>query len=251
VETETLDPEGAVVANAPLPSRENIERVIPQFIGKIEQAPPAYSAIHVDGERASALARRGELPEMRKRPVTIYRLEILSWEPPYAKIFVHCSSGTYIRSLARDMAIAAGSRGYLSELLRTCVAGFKLEDAVTGIGGQGSGVMDRCLNDSRTSVLYPDCSNHDSPIPDPRPLLPIDKNVFNKLEIPCLDVQPSQADKIKQGKPLAQILKDTPVPTEKNAAEVTAAAVFSDGKFIAMIERQDNKWSYGYVNAGN
>jgi len=212
-ETETLDPEGAVIAEAPLPSRENVEQVIPRFLGEIEQAPPAYSAIHIDGERASALARRGELPEMRKRPVTIYRLELLSWEPPYAKIFVHCSSGTYIRSLARDMALAAGSRAHLTALIRTQVAGFKLGSRESGVG------------------------NGDS-------LLPIDKDVFDKLKIPCLDVQPSQAEKIKQGKPLEQILKDAPVSTVENTA-----AVFSNDKFIAMIEEQDNKWSYGYVYA--
>jgi hypothetical protein len=67
---------------------------------------------------------------MKKRPVEIYRLELRSWEPPFAKIFVHCSSGTYIRSLSRDLALAAGSRGYLTSLIRTQVAAFKLENAI-------------------------------------------------------------------------------------------------------------------------
>ncbi len=209
-ETDTLDPEGAVIANAPLPSRETVEQVIPQFLGKIEQAPPAYSAIHIDGERASALARRGETPEMQKRPVTIYRLELLSWEPPYAKIFVHCSSGTYIRSLARDIALAAGSRAHLTALIRTQVAGFKLQLALSNEQGL---------------------------------VRPIDKAVFNALNIPCLDVVPSDVSKIIQGKPLAQILKDV------SAGKDTAAALFSEGKFIAMTERQNNKWNYGYVYA--
>jgi len=238
-ETETLDPEGAIIANAPLPSRENVEQAISQFLGKIEQAPPAYSAIHIDGERASALARRGELPEMRKRPVTIYRLELLSWEPPYAKVFVHCSSGTYIRSLARDIALAAGSRAHLTALLRTQVAGFKL-----GVGVQGSGIGESFSKDSGTSEVYPDYSNNNTPYPIPHTLYPIDKNVFNNLKIPCLDIDPSQAEKVKQGKPLAQILKDALVPTDE-----TAAAIFSNDKFIAMIEKHDNKWSYGYVYA--
>jgi len=89
VETETLDPEGDTVATAPLPSRDTVEHALSQFCGEIEQAPPAYSAIHINGERASVLARRGESPEMKKRPVNIYRLELLTWEPPYARIFVH------------------------------------------------------------------------------------------------------------------------------------------------------------------
>jgi len=225
-ETDTLDPEGAVIANAPVPSREDTEKAISQFLGEIEQAPPAYSAIHIDGERASALARRGEAPEMRKRPVTIYRLELLSWEPPYAKIFVHCSSGTYIRSLARDIALAAGSRAHLTALLRTQIGGFK----------RGSGF--RCSLENNSSVPGPQSLI---------PLHPIDKSVFEKLGIPCFEVVSPDVTKIIQGKPLAQILKTAPFSTGEN----TAVALFSDCKFIAMIERQDNKWNYGYVYARN
>jgi tRNA pseudouridine55 synthase len=218
-ETETLDPEGAVIANAPVPSRETVEKAIPLFLGEIEQTPPAYSAIHIDGERASALARRGEAPEMQKRPVTILRLELLSWEPPHAKIFVHCSSGTYIRSLARDIALAAGSRAHLTELIRTQVAGFKLQGAVSS----------EQLAGSREQGL----------------VRTIDKNVIECLGISCFDVASPDVTKIIQGKPLAQILKDVSISVGKNPA----VALFSEGEFIAMIERQGNKWNYGYVYA--
>jgi tRNA pseudouridine55 synthase len=218
-ETETLDPEGAVIANAPLPSRENVEKAISNFLGEIEQAPPVYSAIHIDGERASALARRGEAIEMRKRPVTIFRLELLSWEPPHAKIFVHCSSGTYIRSLARDIALAAGSRAHLTTLLRTQVGGFKVQEAVSN---------EQLAMSRELGLVHP-----------------IDKGVIERIGIPCLDVAPPDVLKIIQGKPLAQILKDVPV----SAGENTAAALFSGGEFIAIIERQNNKWNYGYVYA--
>jgi len=214
-ETDTLDPEGAVIANAPLPSRDMVEQALSQFRGKIEQAPPAYSAIHIDGERASALARRGDAPEMRKRPVEIYRLELLSWEPPYAKIFVHCSGGTYIRSLARDIALAAGSCAHLTALLRTQVAGFRLEDAV-GLGNGDRGIR------------------------------PIDKVVFNALNIPCFELSPENAQKVIQGKPLAHIFKDASPVSD---GEKTVAALFSGDTFIAVIERINDKWSYGYVNA--
>jgi tRNA pseudouridine55 synthase len=239
-ETETLDPEGAVIANAPIPSREDMEKAISRFLGAIEQAPPAYSAIHIDGERASALARRGEAPEMYKRPVTIYRLELLSWEPPYAKIFVHCSSGTYIRSLARDIALAAGSRAHLTELVRTQVGGFKLQlamsnEQLTMNNGQGAGSREQGTVSSEQLAVSKGLGL----------VHPIDKSVIERLNIPCFDVAPPDVSKIIQGKPLAQILKDVPVPTEENPV----AALFSDGKFIAMIERQDNKWNYGYVYA--
>jgi len=215
-ETDTLDPEGAVIAGAPLPSREAVEQALSPFRGKIEQAPPAYSAIHVDGERASALARRGEAPEMRKRPVEIYRLELLSWEPPHAKISVHCSGGTYIRSLARDIALAAGSRAHLTALLRIQVAGFKLENAVR-LGTEDWGIR------------------------------PIDKTVFNALNIPCFELSPENAQKVIQGKPLAHILKDAPPVSGGEKA----AALFSGDTFVAVIERVNDKWKYGYVNANN
>jgi tRNA pseudouridine55 synthase len=252
-ETDTLDPEGAVIANAPLPSREAVESALAQFRGGIEQAPPAYSAIHIDGERASALARRGEAPEMKKRPVTIYRLELRSWEPPFAQIFVHCSSGTYIRSLARDIALAAGSRAHLTALVRTQVAGFRLENAVKlGIRDQGSGIGGCCSEYGGTSELHPDISNPDSPFPDPQSpipfLKPIDKSVFLALNISCIEITPDDAQKAAQGKPLAQILKSvSPAPLK----ETDTAALFSGDTLIAVIEKSSDTWNYGYVYGSN
>jgi tRNA pseudouridine55 synthase len=212
-ETDTLDPEGDVIAEAPVPSREAVEAALAQFRGDIEQAPPAYSAIHIDGERASALARRGDAPVMRKRPVTIYRLELLSWEPPYARIFVHCASGTYIRSLARDIALAASSRAHLTALTRTQVAGFKLEDAEI------------------------------SPIPR---IHPIDRDVFQSISITCLDISPEDAAKIRTGKPLEFVLHNVLQNVIQNVI-----ALFSGDELIAIIERSDNQWKYGYVYAHN
>jgi tRNA pseudouridine55 synthase len=232
-ETETLDPEGAVIANAPLPSRDAVEQALAQFRGEIQQAPPAYSAIHIDGERASTLARKGEMPEMQKRPVTIYRLELRSWEPPFAQIFVHCSSGTYIRSLARDIALAAGSRAYLNSLVRTRVAGFRLEEAVQMNNEQGT--MNNGIQISNEQIIIDR-------------ICPIDRGVFEKLGLPSIDVSPEYAQKMIQGRPLAQILGSSlPPPSGKD----TAVAVFSDNAFIAMIESANNAWKYGYVNASN
>ena len=212
-ETDTLDPEGTVIANAPLPSRAAVESALALFRGAIEQAPPAYSAIHIDGERASSLARRGEIPEMRTRPVHIYRLELLSWAPPYARMYVHCSGGTYIRSLARDIALAAGSRAYLTALLRTHVAGFSLERV-------------------RQTMLPAPCSP-----------LPITESVFEHLNIPCLDISPQDAAYVIQGKSLEKIFGTQLV------YHGDAIALFSNGEFIAIIERINSQWKYGYVYA--
>jgi tRNA pseudouridine55 synthase len=130
VETDTLDPEGEPIAEADPPSREALVQALTQFRGDIMQAPPAYSAIHLAGKRAYQLARSGVEVKMEKRPVSIYKLELRSYDPPDACVYVHCSKGVYIRSLARDIAITAGSRAHLAALERKRVAGFDIAQAV-------------------------------------------------------------------------------------------------------------------------
>lgn len=129
-ETDTLDPEGAVVATAPVPTLIALEAVLPSFRGTIMQAPPAYSAVHIDGERAYERARKGQDVQPKSRPVTIDALDLLSYEAGVARIRVVCSKGTYIRSLARDIALACGSRGRLSALRRTHSGPFSIAEAI-------------------------------------------------------------------------------------------------------------------------
>jgi len=130
-ETSTLDPEGKCIAEGPIPTRETIESVLDeQFIGEILQTPPEYSAVHIQGKRAYQLARAGESVDIPARTVFIHRLKILSWESPVLTVEVHCSKGTYIRSLARDIAIACGSRAHLIALKRTAIGPFSLDEAI-------------------------------------------------------------------------------------------------------------------------
>jgi tRNA pseudouridine55 synthase len=129
-ETDTLDPEGRVVATGAIPSRSEIEAALPSFRGAIMQSPPAYSAVHVDGERSYKRALKGQPVEPAARPVTISSLELLSYEGAVARIRVACSKGTYIRSLARDLALACGTRGRLSALRRTFSGPFRAEEAL-------------------------------------------------------------------------------------------------------------------------
>jgi tRNA pseudouridine55 synthase len=130
VETATLDPEGEIVAEAAPPNREAIEAVLPLFRGPIMQRPPVYSALHIDGKRAYERALHGEVVEMAERPVTIHDLLLLDYDGRDARLLVRCSSGTYVRSLARDLALAAGSRASLFTLLRSSIGPISHADAV-------------------------------------------------------------------------------------------------------------------------
>lgn len=129
-ETDTLDPSGEVTAQAPVPSRKAVMDVLPRFTGTILQRPPLFSALHIDGERAYRKALRGEDVRMPEREVTIRSLELLHFDGTFARVRVECSKGTYIRSLARDLALAAGSRARLEKLRRIKVGSFDVAGAV-------------------------------------------------------------------------------------------------------------------------
>jgi tRNA pseudouridine55 synthase len=127
--TSTDDAEGSVTATAPVPSLSGLDAVVRRFRGDIMQTPPAYSALKVGGQRAYAVARRGGAVVLEARPITIYDLQVLSLEP--LRLEVTCSKGTYIRSLARDIAEALGTVGHLEHLLRIRVGPFALANAAT------------------------------------------------------------------------------------------------------------------------
>lgn len=134
-ETDTLDPSGSVIRSAPLPDSADFEKSLSAFCGNIMQSPPAYSAIHVNGKRASELAREGRLESLPERPVTVFKNEILETrltpenKVRYARVLFHVSKGTYIRSLARDIALNCNSAAHLIGLKRTKVGCFSLENA--------------------------------------------------------------------------------------------------------------------------
>lgn len=129
-QTTTLDPSGPVEIIRPLPQVQTVLEAIPKFIGNIQQVPPAYSAVHIDGERASQRARRGETVLPIAREVRIDSLQLVDINLPLLTIDVVCSKGTYVRSLARDLAVASGSCGHLIELRRDAIGDFTVEEAV-------------------------------------------------------------------------------------------------------------------------
>ena len=131
--TDTDDAEGQIVATEPVPvlSPELLEATLGRFRGTIDQRPPRYSAVKVAGQRAYAVARRGEEVDLAPRPVTIHELHRVAWAARELTLEVTCSKGTYVRALARDIAADLGTVGHLTSLVRTRVGQFVLADAVT------------------------------------------------------------------------------------------------------------------------
>jgi tRNA pseudouridine55 synthase len=135
VTTTTADAEGEVLHSAGVPrlTHAQIEEALDRFRGEITQVPPAYSAVKVAGQRAYALARRGERVELPPRRVQIYGLRLLGWFWPSLVLLVRCSRGTYIRALAQDIGDALGCGAHLTALVRIAVGPFHLSWAV-GLG---------------------------------------------------------------------------------------------------------------------
>lgn len=130
--TTTDDIEGEVIATSDVrPEREALEAVLPQFTGTIMQRPPIFSALKIDGERAYDLARAGEVVELAPRPVDIDAIELIEHGTEKTVLEVTCGKGTYVRSLARDIAEVLGTRGHVGNLHRAAVGPFTDEDAVT------------------------------------------------------------------------------------------------------------------------
>jgi tRNA pseudouridine55 synthase len=132
-ETATDDREGGPTQGAPVPQLglAALDAALDAFRGAISQVPPAYAAVKVDGRRAYARARSGETVILKPRIVTIERLDIAGWEAPDLRLLVVCSTGTYIRSLARDIGRAVGSAAHLGGLRRLAVGALTVDDALT------------------------------------------------------------------------------------------------------------------------
>ena len=179
-QTDGLDAEGAIVATSDVrPTLAEVEAVLPRFTGPIEQVPPAYSAIKIDGERAYDRARKGETVEMKPRAVTVYALHPQGEAGVGAlqeiTLTAHVSKGTYIRSLARDIAIALGTVGHVVMLRRTRAGPFGAEQAISldklNAFGQGAAQSDF--------------------------ILPLEAGL---VDIPALNLSPEAAGAIRQGR---------------------------------------------------
>jgi tRNA pseudouridine55 synthase len=180
-ETDTLDAEGAVVATSDRrPTRAEVEAILPRFTGPIEQVPPVFSALKVDGRRAYDLARAGEEVALASREVIIHSLAVTASGPNEVALEARVSKGTYIRSLARDIAHALDSVGHVTMLHRSKAGPFTLERAIS---------LDKLAESAKARSL----EQH---------LLPLTAGLD---DIPALPVTPDQAGALRQGRKLIGI----------------------------------------------
>ncbi len=172
VTTQTLDREGEPFGEGKIPTREEIEGVLPSFEGEIEQIPPLYSAKNVNGRRGYELARAGEEFTLPPKKVKIERVRLLEQTAFDEFSFeITCGGGTYIRSLARDIASACGTLGYMSYLQRTQSGAFYLERSVK---------IEELSKENIGDYLIPTQSVLPYPV-----LNEVDKRVFNGVACPC------------------------------------------------------------------
>ena len=216
-ERDTDDSEGrATETSGARPAPEEIRALLPRFTGTIEQVPPRFSAIKIDGERAYDLAREGEALEIAPRPVEIHRLELVETpDADHSMFAAECSKGTYVRALARDMGRALGSFGHVSALRRTGVGSFQenhavqLEKLQAAAPAEGSDI-------ARLVAL----------------LQPVAAGVQT---VPSVSVSRADAARLVRGQPALLRGRDAPVLLGM------VVAVFTHGELIALADAEKNE----------
>lgn len=225
--TATFDREGEITSRSDArPDLKAVSAALQGFVGEIEQVPPAYSAIKVEGRRAYDLARDGVEVELEPRTVTVYEAAVTATpDPDHVEITLRCGKGTYVRSIVRDLAQALGACGHLSALRRLRVGRFRAEDAI-GV----EQLEDLVHRGARSEVLLPVVTALD--------------------DIPELAVTDEDAFRLKQGRPI--VLLPRQVETLKahlkprivggQDASRTVSAI-SDGRIVALCEMRAGKLS--------
>ena len=209
IETDTDDTEGRPVGTSKRrPSADEIAAVLPRFIGRIEQVPPKYSAIKVDGERAYDLARDGEEVELKARPVEIHEHRLVSRTDEDAVFEAECGKGTYVRAIARDMGRALGCLGHVTALRRTRVGPFSEIDSVPYAELEPEGAVQQALLGVEAGLT----------------------------ELPCIVLSRDQAARIRRGQSV--ILRGRDAPAEGGpyysacGGVVVAVGMVEKGEFV-------------------
>lgn len=178
--TEDIEGEVRTLTDAPTPNITQLCEAAARLTGEIEQRPPAFSALKVQGRRAYDLARAGQSVALAPRPVTIYRLDLLRYEYPEVVLDIECSSGTYIRSLGRDLAASLGTAAVMSALVRTAIGSFRLDDAMHPDELDGCVVRERLLAPRQAVEALPVVELTDEQIRRIRNGLPIAHPVYSE-----------------------------------------------------------------------
>jgi len=211
--TDTFDREGDVIATSDVrPGREAIEAALPAFVGDIEQVPPAYSAIKINGARAYDLARAGEAVELSARTVTIHSARVADIpDPDHAVIEIECGKGTYVRAIVRDLAEALGACGHVSDLRRTRVGGFTEDRAI------GLEILEELAHKAGQSAA----------------LLPVETALD---DIPALAVTPEDAFRLKQGRSIVLVPRQVETLKARLKPGSRIVSALSDGMVVALCE---------------
>ncbi len=200
-ETDTDDSDGSVAAQSDArPAAAGILALLPRFTGTIEQTPPGYSAIKINGERAYDLARAGQAPVLSQRQVTIYALDLIDAGRDEAVFEARCGKGTYVRAIARDLGRSLGCYGHVSALRRTRVGPFSEADAVTYID-LADGVIEAAQAMRRTEA--------------------------GLMELPCVTVDRDAAAKLRRGQSI--LLRGHDAPFEGFAYAACGGVVIAVG----------------------
>jgi len=211
--TATLDREGETLAESDVrPATVAIEAALPAFVGEIQQVPPAYSAIKVDGERAYDLARAGEEVVLKARPVLIHSARLVGQpDLDHAEFEISCGKGTYVRALVRDLALALGACGHVSDLRRTRVGPFSEDKAITL----------EMLEDFRHKPAFLEA------------LLPVETALD---DIPELAVTAEDAFRLKQGRPIVLVPRQVETLKARLPAGSRTVSAMADGVVVALCE---------------
>lgn len=212
---DTDDAEGKTIASSDKrPAEAEIRALLPRFIGDIEQTPPQFSAIKLDGERAYDLARAGQTVEIKSRIVSVYDLELLKANTDSAEFRLHCGKGTYVRSIARDMGQILGCFGHVKALRRLSVGGFSEENAIS------LAAFEKIMQ---------------SPNPD-QVLMPVE-TVLD--DIPALAMTAEEISRVKQGQSLKFLSRPDQDRLSVAKIDETTDLVLAigDNKAIALLEK--------------
>ncbi len=244
-ETDTLDPFGNVTETKELPKIEEFRKSVEKYTGTIEQYPPQYSAIHINGKRASDIARTGKKVDMPSRNVCVYSATIhdvleIEGRIAYAKVSFHVSKGTYIRSLARDIAKDCASCAHLIALRRTAVGSFGLHKAV-GYDDLQDFSIDTAIKQLDNKTKNQDECDYTNEIK--KSLYFMTESLAKECGMNVAYLLQEHSFSFYNGKPLkSSMFAKLEHETNKSIA------VFDANKFfIGVIEYRDNKLSYGYV----